>query len=154
MYDLVTYNSRSQRRPATLSPKGSASTSPSWCPCSSLLRSVLTSPRRSAPGLAPTQGRSRSLLSRSGAMYQLPSLAWPNEPLCNSAQLKTKENAKSNLTSQHQSRQSFERHKTLRISFHRNIRLLFTIKPSQDEPYTDTADHKAISPNKYYGCGH
>merc|ERR1712241_984698 len=68
---------RSQRRPATLSPKGSASMSPSWCPCSSLLRSVLTSPRRSAPGPAPTQGRSRSLWSRSGVTSPLLSPASP-----------------------------------------------------------------------------
>merc|ERR1712126_118848 len=68
---------RFPRRPVTLSPKRSASTSPNWCPCSSLLRSALTSPRRSAPGPAPTQGRSRSQLSRSGATCQLPSLAWP-----------------------------------------------------------------------------
>ena len=59
------------RRPVTLSPKRSASTSPNWCPYSSLLRSALTSPRRSAPGPAPTQGRSRSQLSRSGATCQL-----------------------------------------------------------------------------------
>merc|ERR1712212_853196 len=69
---------RCQRRPATWSPKRSASTSPSWCPCSSLLRSVLTSPRRSAPGPARTQGRSRSPSSRSGVMSPLPSLVLPN----------------------------------------------------------------------------
>merc|ERR1711974_547480 len=67
-----------QRRPATWSPKRSASTSPSWCPCSSPLRSASTSPRRSAPGPAPTPGRSRSQWSRSGVMSLLPSLVWPN----------------------------------------------------------------------------
>merc|ERR1712180_434175 len=67
-----------QRRPATWSPKRSASMSPSSFLCSSLLRNVLTSPRRSAPGPAPTQGRFRSLLSRSGVTFQLPNLAWPN----------------------------------------------------------------------------
>merc|ERR1711972_654049 len=76
---------KSQRRPATWSPKRSASTSPSWCPCSSLLRSALISPRRSAQGPAPTQGRSRSQLSRSGAMCQLPSLALPNLPISRAA---------------------------------------------------------------------
>merc|ERR1711887_271726 len=35
---------RCQRRPATWSPKRSASTSPSWFPCSSPLRSASTSP--------------------------------------------------------------------------------------------------------------
>merc|ERR1711970_268058 len=69
---------RYQRRLATWSPKRSASTSPSWCPCSSPLRSALTSPRRSAPGPAQTQGRSRSLSSRSGVMSPLPSLVLPN----------------------------------------------------------------------------
>merc|ERR1711887_507043 len=69
---------RCQRRPATWSPKRSASTSPSWFPCSSPLRSASTSPRRSAPGPARTQGRSRSQLSRSGATSPLPSLALPN----------------------------------------------------------------------------
>merc|ERR1712226_1528311 len=56
---------------ATLSPRRSANTSPNWSPCSSLLRSALTFPRRSAPGPAPTQGRSRSQLSRNGVMCQL-----------------------------------------------------------------------------------
>merc|ERR1712029_1181285 len=69
---------RCQRRPATWSPKRSASTSPSWCLCSSPLRSASTSPRRSAPGPAPTPGRSRSPSSRSGVMSPLPSLVLPN----------------------------------------------------------------------------
>merc|ERR1712168_1602584 len=71
---------RCQRRPATWSPKRSASTSPSWCPCSSPLRSVLTSPRRSAPGPARTPGRSRSLSSRSGVTSPLPSLVLLKQP--------------------------------------------------------------------------
>merc|ERR1712025_906667 len=43
----------------------------------------LTSPRRSAPGPAPTQGRSRSPSSRSGVMSPLPSLASLNQPSWN-----------------------------------------------------------------------
>merc|ERR1719369_2010934 len=71
---------RCQRRPATWSPKRSASTSQSWCPCSSPLRSASTSPRRSAPGPAPTPGRSRSLLSRSGVTSPLPNLVLLKQP--------------------------------------------------------------------------
>merc|ERR1711922_44021 len=45
-------------------------------PSLSPLRSVLMYPRRSVPDQEPTQERSRSLLSRNGAMLPLKNLAW------------------------------------------------------------------------------
>merc|ERR1712080_463142 len=59
------------------SPRGPASMCPSWFPSWRPLRSALMSPRRSAPGLGPTPGLSRSLLSRSGATFLLRNLALP-----------------------------------------------------------------------------
>merc|ERR1711872_769274 len=65
------------RKSALWSPRGHAPMSPSWCPSWSPLWSVWMCPRRCAPGPSPTPGRSRSLLSRNGAMSPLRSLAWP-----------------------------------------------------------------------------
>merc|ERR1711981_75196 len=64
------------RNSVLLNPSVPASTSPSLSPSSPPPRSVLMSPRRCAPGPEPTQGRSRSQLSRNGAMCLLRSLAW------------------------------------------------------------------------------
>ena len=65
------------RNSVLLSPSVPASMSPNLCPSLLLLRSVLMSPRRSAPGQEPTQGRSRSQLSRNGAMCPLKNLDLP-----------------------------------------------------------------------------
>merc|ERR1711902_167501 len=66
------------RNSVLLNPNVPASMLPSLFPNSPLLRSALMSPRRSAPGPEPTQGRSRSQLSRSGATCLLRNLASPN----------------------------------------------------------------------------
>ncbi len=70
------FPTRSPRKTVTWSPRDLASTSPSWCPFSSPRRSALISPRRSAHDPEPTQGRSRSPLSRSGATCPPRSPAW------------------------------------------------------------------------------
>ena len=67
---------RSPRKTVTWSPRDLASTSPSWFPSSSPSRSVLISLRRSAHVPAPTPGRSRSPLSRSGVTCPPRSPAW------------------------------------------------------------------------------
>merc|ERR1712106_1052935 len=59
-----------------LSPNVPASMSQSLSPSLNLPRSVLMSPRRSAPGQEPTQGRSRNQLSRNGVMCLLRNLVW------------------------------------------------------------------------------
>merc|ERR1740128_1162620 len=64
------------RNSVLLSPSVPASMSPNLCPSLLLLRSVLMSPRRSAPGQEPTQGRSRSQLSRNGVMCLRRNLVW------------------------------------------------------------------------------
>merc|ERR1711892_110198 len=65
------------RNSVLLSPSVPVSMSPNWCPSLSPRRNVLMSPRRSAPGPEPTQGRSRSQLSRNGVMFLQRSLALP-----------------------------------------------------------------------------
>jgi len=70
------FHFRFPRKTVTWSPRDLASTSPSWCPFSSPRRSALISPRRSAHDPEPTQGRSRSPLSRSGATCPPRSPAW------------------------------------------------------------------------------
>ena len=59
------------RNSVLLNPNVPASMLPSLFPNSPPLRSAWMSPRRSAPGPEPTQGRSRSQLSRNGAMCLL-----------------------------------------------------------------------------------
>merc|ERR1712123_90129 len=65
------------RNSVLLSPSVPVSMSPNWCLNLSPRRNVLMSPRRSAPGPEPTQGRSRSQLSRNGVMFHQRSLALP-----------------------------------------------------------------------------
>merc|ERR1719186_180992 len=48
----------------------------SMCPSLSPRKSASMSPRRSAPGPEPTQGRSRSQLSRNGATFHQRNPAW------------------------------------------------------------------------------
>merc|ERR1712168_775396 len=62
------------RKNVPLSPRELVLMLPSLSPSLSLLRSVLMYPRRSAPDPEPTPERSRSLLSRNGAMSLLKSL--------------------------------------------------------------------------------
>merc|ERR1712106_613699 len=57
------------RNSVLLSPNVPASMSPNWCLNLSPRRNVLMSLRRSALGPEPTQGRSRSQLSRNGATF-------------------------------------------------------------------------------------
>merc|ERR1711892_196697 len=64
------------RNSVLLSPNVPASMLPSLSPSLNLPRNVLMSPRRSAPGQEPTQGRSRSQLSRNGAMCLQRNLVW------------------------------------------------------------------------------
>merc|ERR1712106_707807 len=65
------------RNSVLLSPNVPASMSPNWCLNLSPRRNVLMSLRRSAPGPEPTQGRSRSQLSRNGATFLQRNLALP-----------------------------------------------------------------------------
>merc|ERR1712025_67503 len=64
------------RRNVLWSPKEPVVMSPSWFPSSLPKKSVLMFPRRSAPGQEQIQERSRSPLSRSGAIFHRKSLAW------------------------------------------------------------------------------
>merc|ERR1712106_225919 len=63
------------RNSVLLSPSVPASMSQSLCLNLSPRRNVLMSPRRSAPGPEPTQGRSRSQLSKNGATFLQRNLA-------------------------------------------------------------------------------
>merc|ERR1719419_2122017 len=62
------------RKSVTWNPREPVPMSPNLYPSLSPLRSVLMYPRRSVPDQEPTQERSRSLLSRNGAMSPLKSL--------------------------------------------------------------------------------
>merc|ERR1719430_589541 len=64
------------RKNVALSPREPVLMLPNLSPSLSPLRSVLMYPRRSVPDQEPTQERSRSLLSRNGAMLPLKNLAW------------------------------------------------------------------------------
>merc|ERR1719312_1056567 len=64
------------RNSVLLSPSVPASMSPNLCPSLLLLRNVLMFPRRSVHAQEPTQGRSRSQLSRNGATSHLRSPDW------------------------------------------------------------------------------
>merc|ERR1739838_656392 len=72
-----------------LSPGVPSTTSPNLCLNLSPRRNVLMSPRRSAPGPEPTQGRSRSQLSRNGATFHQRSLALPKTNARTSPKLHT-----------------------------------------------------------------
>merc|ERR1712128_150186 len=63
------------RNSVLLSPNVPASMSPNWCLNLSPRRNVLMSQRRSVPGPEPTQGRSRSQLSRNGVTFLQRNLA-------------------------------------------------------------------------------
>merc|ERR1711915_907364 len=66
------------RNSAPLSLNVHVSMGPSWCQSFLLKRNVLMFPRKSAPGQEPTQEKSRSQLSRNGAMSHQKNLDLPN----------------------------------------------------------------------------
>merc|ERR1719450_783382 len=60
-----------QKKPVTWNPKESVNTSPNWYLSLNQLKNVLISQKKFALVQEPTQERSKNLLSRNGAMYQL-----------------------------------------------------------------------------------
>merc|ERR1711915_311449 len=66
------------RNSAPLSLNVPASMCPSWCQSFLLKRNVLMFPRKSAPGQEPTREKSRSQLSKNGAMSHQKNLDLPN----------------------------------------------------------------------------
>ncbi|XP_040576526.1 uncharacterized protein [Lepeophtheirus salmonis] len=73
---------KSQRSFVTWNPKSPANKSPSWSQLLTLLKNVLTYPRKSAPVPERTQELSRSQLSRNGVTFLLLLLVWPNKIIC------------------------------------------------------------------------
>merc|ERR1712098_722691 len=65
-----------QKNGVLLNPREPANMSPNLSPSWSLPKNVLIFLRRFVPGPRQTQGRSRSPLSRNGAMFQLRNLDW------------------------------------------------------------------------------